>query len=272
MSRPFPSRHAPAGPNLRINGKIRAREVRVIGDEGQQLGVLPLSEALSLSRTKGVDLVEIAPNAVPPVCRLVEYGKYKYEQEKRQKEGKKHQHANKVKEVQLSANIDPHDFQTKLSHAIGFLCEDMKVKAALRFRGREMAHTEFGFRVVKRFIAEIAPWGHQDFEPKLTGRSINVMISPLPRAKRAKAPSEGEPGSAPSTPPPAREADESEAAAASPEAVPGPTPKTLPASTNPSPAPGTAPSLAQKSPPDETTPVPDAQPAEAPAPSENPAA
>lgn len=201
MSRPFPSRHAPSGPSLRINGKIRAREVRVIGEDSQQLGVMPLSDALNLSRQKGVDLVEIAPNATPPVCRLVEYGKYKYEQEKRQKESRKHQHANKVKEIQLSANIDPHDFQTKVSHAIGFLCEDMKVKASLRFRGREMAHTEFGFGVVKKFLAEISPWGHKDFDAKLTGRSINVMISPLPRAKRAKHPDEPKDGTVPAKDP-----------------------------------------------------------------------
>lgn len=189
MSRPFPPRQVP-GPAVRINGKIRAREVRVIGDDGQQLGVIPLSEAIVLARNRGVDLVEVAPNATPPVCRLVDFGKYKYEQEKRQKESKKHQHGNKVKEIQLSATIDPHDFKTKMQHAIDFLCDDMKVKASLRFRGREMAHTEFGFQVVRRFIQEIGPWGHQDFEPKLNGRSINVMISPLPRAKRAKHPNE----------------------------------------------------------------------------------
>lgn len=200
MSRPFPPRHAPSGPSLRINGKIRAREVRVVGDEGQQLGVIPLSEAIVLARNKGVDLVEIAPNANPPVCRLIEFGKYKYEQEKRQKENRKSQHANKVKEIQLSANIDPHDFKTKVDHAIDFLCEDMKVKASLRFRGREMAHTEFGFKVVRQFIADIAPWGHQDFEPKLTGRSINVMVSPLPKTKRAKRPERT------GTPPPADDA------------------------------------------------------------------
>jgi translation initiation factor IF-3 len=165
--------------------------VRVIGDNGQQMGVLPLTEAISLARTRGVDLVEVAPNATPPVCRLVDFGKYKYEQEKRQKESRKHQHASRVKEIQLSATIDPHDFQTKLGHAIDFLCDEMKVKASLRFRGREMAHTEFGFQVVKRFLQDIAPWGHPDFEPKLTGRSINVMISPLPRNKRAKHPEEG---------------------------------------------------------------------------------
>ncbi len=162
--------------------------MRVIGDDGQQLGVLPLSEAIVMARNKAVDLVEIAPNAQPPVCRLIEFGKYKYEMEKRHKENRKSQHANRVKEVQLSSNIDPHDFKTKVAHAVGFLCEDMKVKASLRFRGREMAHTEFGFRVVRQFIADIAPWGHPDFEPKLTGRSINVMVSPLPKTKRAKPP------------------------------------------------------------------------------------
>ncbi len=147
-----------------------------------------------MARAQSVDLVEIAPNATPPVCRLVDFGKYKYELEKRQKENRKHQHANKVKEIQLSATIDPHDFQTKLTHAIDFLCEDMKVKASLRFRGREMAHTEFGFQVVRRFLSEIGPWGHPDFEPKLTGRSINVMVSPLPRNKRASHPNEGKEG------------------------------------------------------------------------------
>ena len=209
MSRPFPPR-APSGPSFRLNGKIRAREVRVIGDDGQQLGVIPLSEALSLARTRGVDLVEIAPNANPPVCRVVDFGKFKYEQEKRQKETRKHQHANKVKEIQLSATIDPHDFRTKLTHAIEFLCEEMKVKASLRFRGREMAHTEVGFAVVKRLLSEIAPWGHPDFDPKLTGRSINVMISPLPRAKRAKSPSEAPLPTAPT--PPAGEIQEEKAA------------------------------------------------------------
>jgi translation initiation factor IF-3 len=153
-----------------------------------------------MARNRGVDLVEVAPNANPPVCRIVDFGKYKYEQEKRQKESRKHQHANKVKEIQLSATIDPHDFKTKLGHAIDFLCEEMKVKASLRFRGREMAHTEFGFQVVKRFLAEIAPWGHPDFAPKLTGRSINVMISPLPRNKRAKHPEEA-PGAKPAAGP-----------------------------------------------------------------------
>lgn len=204
MSRPFPSRNSsPSGPFVRVNGKIRAREVRVIGTDGKQLGVLSLGEALNLARANGVDLVEIAPNATPPVCRLVDYGKFRYEQAKREKESRQHQHATKVKEVQLSPKIDPHDLSVKLQHAIGFLCKDMKVKITLKFRGREMAHTEFGFQVVQKFLADIAPYGHPDFEPKLIGRGIIVMITPLPRNKRAKAPQpdEGAAVSAPSQPP-----------------------------------------------------------------------
>jgi translation initiation factor IF-3 len=191
LSRPFPPRQFPQKDFIRVNNKIRAREVRVIGDEGEQLGVMSLNEALAMARTRQVDLVEIAASATPPVCRLVDYGKFRYEQSKKDKESKKHQHANKVKEIQLSANIDPHDFGVKLGHAIDFLCEDMKVKVSLRFRGREMAHQEFGKDKVNRFIKEIAPWGHPDAPPKLIGKGLNVMLSPLPRNKRANNPNEG---------------------------------------------------------------------------------
>ena len=155
---------------------------------------MSLNDALAMARQRGVDLVEIAAAAQPPVCRLVDYGKYRYEQSKKDKETKKHQHANKVKEIQLSANIDPHDFGVKLQHAIDFLCEDMKVKVSLRFRGREMAHQEFGFGQVNRFIKDVAPWGHPDAPPKLIGKGLNVMLSPLPRNKRAKNPNAGESG------------------------------------------------------------------------------
>ena len=149
---------------------------------------MSLNEALAMARARGVDLVEIAAAANPPVCRLVDYGKFRYEQAKKDKETKKHQHANKVKEIQLSPNIDPHDFGVKLEHAVDFLCEDMKVKVSLRFRGREMAHQEFGFAQVNRFIKDVSPWGHPDSPPKLIGKGINVMLSPLPRNKRAKHP------------------------------------------------------------------------------------
>lgn len=203
MSRPFaPRSSSPSGPFVRVNGKIRAREVRVIGTDGTQLGVLSLGDALTMARTSGVDLVEIAANATPPVCRLVDFGKFRYEQAKRDKESKKHQHANKVKEVQLSPKIDPHDLSVKIGHAVDFLCEDMKVKVTLKFRGRENAHTEIGFQVIERFLAEIAPYGHPDFAAKLAGRAINVMISPLPRNKRAKHPGHLEgAGMSPSTAP-----------------------------------------------------------------------
>lgn len=189
MSRPFPSRSpGSASPFIRVNGKIRAREVRVIGVDNKQVGVLPLGDAINMARSLGVDLVEIAPNATPPVCRLVDFGKFRYEQAKKDKEARKHQHANKVKEVQLSPNIDPHDFGVKASHAIDFLCEDMKVKVTLRFRGREMAHKEFGFQVVDKFIKELTPYAQPDAPPKLVGRGIILMMSPLPRNKRAKHP------------------------------------------------------------------------------------
>ena len=193
MSRPYSPRPAPSAASfIRVNGKIRAREVRIIGVNGEQVGVLTLGDAINLARANGVDLVEIAPNAMPPVCRLVDFGKYRYELAKRDKDAKKHQHANKVKEIQLTANIDPHDFGVKLNHAVNFLCEDMKVKVTLRFRGREMAHKEFGFQQIQKFIGEVTPYGHPDAPAKLIGKGLNVMLSPLPRNKRAKNPHQAE--------------------------------------------------------------------------------
>ncbi len=197
MSRPFVPRSFSPASFVRVNGKIRAREVRVIDAHDKNLGVLTLNDALAMARQQGVDLVEISPNAAPPVCRLVDFGKFRYEQAKKDKESKKHQHASTVKEIQLSPRIDPHDLGIKVGHAIDFLCEDMKVKIALKFRGREMAHTEFGFQVIRKCLAELAPFGHPDFDPKLIGRGINVMVSPLPRAKRAKNPRVGEGGQPP---------------------------------------------------------------------------
>jgi len=191
LSRPFSSRpFSPPAPFTRVNGKIRAREVRVIDGDQKNLGVLPLSEAINMARYKGVDLVEVNPAAVPPVCRLVDFGKFRYEQAKREKESRKHQHANKVKEIQLSPNIDPHDFAVKQQHAVDFLCEDMKVKVTLRFRGREMAHKELGFQQIEKLLQSLTPFGHPDAPAKLIGKGINVMLSPLPRAKRGKNPRE----------------------------------------------------------------------------------
>lgn len=157
----------------------------------QQLGVMPLVEALRLAQGKGLDLVEIAPNATPPVCRIVNYGKLQYEEAKSHKESRNA--GTKLKEVQLSAGIDPHDFKVKLNRAVEFLCDDMRVRVRLRFRGRQRAHKEFGFEVMHRFVAEAAPWGHADAPPKLLGeRDLNVMLSPLPRNKRGRDPRQGE--------------------------------------------------------------------------------
>ena len=162
--------------------------MRVISADGQQLGIHPLPEAINMARARGVDLVEVAATAQPPVCKLIDFGKYRYDLNQKEKESKKHQHANKVKEIQLRPTIAPHDFGLKLDHAIEFLCKDMKVKMVLKFRGREMAHKEIGFQQIEKFTREIAPYGHPDNDAKLAGRAVTVMFSPLPRNKRAKNP------------------------------------------------------------------------------------
>lgn len=190
MSRPFPPRGGPPQPQYRINGKIRARDVRVINADGSQAGIMDLGAAITLARNQGLDLVEIAATAVPPVCRIVDFGKFKYEQAKRERDSKKSQSAHTVKEIQLSPRIDPHDLGIKLDHAVGFLCEDHKVKVSLRFRTREMARPQIGVAVMDKFLKDLAPWGQPDFAPKLIGRSINVMVSPLAKNKRAKNPKE----------------------------------------------------------------------------------
>ncbi len=217
-SRPFPSRE----PLHRRNGKIRAREVRVLDEMKQPLGVMPLTDALRLAQNRGLDLIEIAPNATPPVCRIIEYGKFQYEESKRKKESESRQPANQMKELQLTANIDEHDFKTKLNHAIGFLAEDMKVRVKLRFRGRQRAHKEFGFQVVNRFVQEAAAYGKADAPPKMAGdRDMHVIISPLPRDQRAKTVKKPEP--APSAAPSAKAAPASPATA---DADTGPAPET----------------------------------------------
>ncbi len=190
MSRPFPSRSfQPREPLHRRNGKIRAREIRVIGESKEQLGVMPLKDALRLAQSKGLDLIEIAATANPPVCRIVDYGKFLYEEAKRTKESHRSQSAMRMKEIQISAAIDPHDLGVKLNHAIEFLCEDHKVRVKLRFRGRQRAHKELGFQMMNRFIADVAGYGQADSPPKMLGdRDINLVLSPLPRNKRAKAP------------------------------------------------------------------------------------
>jgi len=188
--RPFPPRQ----PQYRRNGKIRAREVRVLDEAKQQLGVMPLGEALRLATSRGLDLIEIAPDAAPPVCRIVEYGKFQYEESKRSKEPHRH----KMKELQLTPSIDPHDFATKLSHAIEFLSQGMKVRVKLRFRGRQKAHKEFGFEVMNKFVKEAAAYGTADTPPKMAGdRDLSVFLTPLPRDQRGKNPRPTKPAPTP---------------------------------------------------------------------------
>ncbi len=190
LSRPFPARSFRSREPLhRRNGKIRAREVRVLDETKQQLGVMSLNDALRLAQGKGLDLVEIAANATPPVCRIVNYGKFLYEEAKREKDSHGKQSASRMKELQLSAVIDPHDLAVKRDHAIRFLCDDHKVRIKLRFKGRQKAHKEVGFDVVNKFVKEVAAYGHADSPPKMLGdRDLNVLLTPLPREKRGKNP------------------------------------------------------------------------------------
>ena len=175
-------------PRTRVNDRIRVREVRVVGADGKQVGVMETHKALELAKRHGLDLVEISPNARPPVCRICDYGKYKYEESKKKKENKKTSHANKTKEVQLRPRCEQHDFDTKLAHAIDFLCDDMKVKIYLRFRGRENAHKDLGFEAVKRFLEALSQYGKADTTPRLVGRGITVLVQPLPAKQRAENP------------------------------------------------------------------------------------
>jgi len=150
---------------------------------------MSLNDALKLAQAKGLDLVEIAATATPPVCRIVNYGKFLYEEAKRNKDAHSRHSAGRLKELQLSAAIDPHDLAVKRDHAIQFLCDDLKVRIKLRFKGRQKAHKEVGFEVVNKFLAEIAPYGQADSPPKMLGdRDLNVLLTPLPRDKRAKNP------------------------------------------------------------------------------------
>jgi translation initiation factor IF-3 len=160
----------------------------------QQLGVMSLNDALRLAQGKGLDLIEIAPNATPPVCRIVDYGKFLYEEAKRDKDSRASQSASRMKELQLSPAIDPHDLAVKRNHAIQFLCDDLKVRVKLRFKGRQKVHKEIGFEVVNRFVKEVALYGQADSPPKMLGdRDLNVVLTPLHRDKRAKNPRQGIP-------------------------------------------------------------------------------
>lgn len=165
---------------LLINEQIRDREVRVIDSDGNQLGIMPSREALRISSEKNLDLVKIAPKATPPVCRIMDYGKYRFELAKKEKEARKNQKIVDVKEIRMSLNIDTHDLQTKVGHAMQFLKNGDKVKVTVRFRGREMAHTELGGNLLARFAEACSDAASLEKQPKLEGRSMSLFLAPRP--------------------------------------------------------------------------------------------
>lgn len=160
-----------------INEEIRDKEVRVIDSDGTQLGVMPIAEAMRLADEKNTDLVKIAPQAKPPVCKIMDYGKYRFEQAKREKEAKKNQRVIEIKEVRLSLNIDTHDFETKVNQAIKFLKSGNRVKVSIRFRGREMAHPENGLVTMSKFADAVSEYGNVEKPAKLEGRSMLMFIA-----------------------------------------------------------------------------------------------
>lgn len=171
------------GPLIRKNERIRAREVRLIGPDGKQIGIVSSDEARKLAKQVGLDLVEISASARPPVCRILDFGKYKYELSKRGKD-KKQTSGPKLKEVKFRVRIEQHDYMTKMRHAEEFLYKGSKLKLSLMFRGRENEHTELGFDVINRAANDLKHVGVLDSPPRKTGRHVNATMSPLPQNKR----------------------------------------------------------------------------------------
>lgn len=163
---------------IRINERIRAREVRVIDDKGEQLGIMPPFDALKIARERGLDLVEVSPTAVPPVCRIQDYGKFLYEKDKSERAARKKQKVIVVKEVKFSVTVDEHDYQTKKNQAVRFLTDGDKVKASLRFKGRQMAHRELGYNIINRLIQDIGDAGIVEFMPRMEGTTLHAILAP----------------------------------------------------------------------------------------------
>ncbi|KOP66848.1 translation initiation factor IF-3 [Bacillus sp. FJAT-18019] len=161
-----------------INDEIRAKEVRLVGAEGEQIGITPIREALQMAIDLNLDLVNVAPQAKPPVCRIMDYGKFRYEQQKKEKEARKNQKVVDIKEVWFRANIEEHDYQTKLRNVIKFLKEGDKVKCSVRFRGREITHASIGQKILERVKIEVADLCVVERHPKLEGRSMIMILAP----------------------------------------------------------------------------------------------
>ena len=163
-----------------INEEIMDKEIRLIGDEGEQLGIMSAEEALRIAAEREMDLVKIAPGSNPPVCKIMDYGKYRFEQAKKEKEAKKNQRVIEIKEIRMSPGIDTNDFNTKLKNGQKFLADGDRVKVSVRFRGREMAHTDIGAQLLKDFAAKCSDIANMDKAPKLEGRNMSMFLSPKP--------------------------------------------------------------------------------------------
>ncbi|MFH1395414.1 MAG: translation initiation factor IF-3 [Candidatus Omnitrophota bacterium] len=163
---------------VRVNTRIRVPKVRLVDDEGNQMGVVEIEDAIQKAQDKGLDLVEVAPNSSPPVCRIMDYSKYKYEQKKKQKLAKKKQHVTHIKEVRFKPKIEEHDYQVKIKHIKEFLENKDKVRISLRFRGRENAHKEFGLDLLNRITVDLAALGEPETPPKTMGKTMMVTIVP----------------------------------------------------------------------------------------------
>ena len=170
--------------DLPINEEIKVPEVRLIGSNNEQLGVMKIEEARAYAESNNVDLVLIAPTATPPVCRAIDYGKFCFERDKREKEAKKKQVIVKVKEIQLSCRIEKHDFETRVNQAKKFLADGDKVKAVVRFKGREMTHTDLGREVILKFQEALAGVGSAEKKPVLEGRYMSIILSPVKQDKK----------------------------------------------------------------------------------------
>ena len=165
--------------DLLINEEIKVKEVRVVGVEGEAIGIMSSDDALKLAYDKGYDLVLMAPQAQPPVCRIMDYGKFRFERDKKEKEAKKKQQVVELKEIQLSCRIDTHDFDTKARHAVKFLESGNKVRVVMRFKGREMSHVSIGQEIMQRFRDVCSEVGSVDKAPVLDGRIMSMVISPV---------------------------------------------------------------------------------------------
>ncbi|MBI4477203.1 MAG: translation initiation factor IF-3 [Acidobacteria bacterium] len=184
----------------RVNERIRVREIRVIDDGGEQLGIMSPQQALTIARAKGLDLVEVAAGAVPPVCRIMDFGKYQYQEQKKAREARKHQKVIEIKEIKFRPKVDEHDYQFKKKHIERFIADGDKVKATIFFRGREMAHPEIGRRILNRLIDELADVAVAENQPRMEGNQMHTILARKTGVKPGATVAKGGPIKRPETP------------------------------------------------------------------------